>query len=37
VEDSYLANGNSGLDVLQEIARALVSPDGSIRIKGTQR
>ncbi|HSC39131.1 MAG TPA: carboxypeptidase-like regulatory domain-containing protein, partial [Chitinophagaceae bacterium] len=36
VEDSYLANGNSGLDVLQKSPGLWVSPDGSIRIKGTQ-
>ena len=36
VEDSYLANGHSGLDVLQRSPGLWVSPDGSIRIIGGQ-
>lgn len=36
VENSYLANGNSGLDVLQRSPGLWVSPDGSIRITGGQ-
>jgi outer membrane receptor protein involved in Fe transport len=36
VEDSYLANGQSGLDVLQRSPGLWVSPDGSIRIIGGQ-
>src|ERR1044072_1673860 len=34
VEDSYLANGHSGLEVLQRSPGLWVSPDGSIRIIG---
>jgi outer membrane receptor protein involved in Fe transport len=36
VEDSYLANGHSGLEVLQRSPGLWVSPDGSIRIIGGQ-
>jgi len=36
VENSYLANGNSGLDVLQRSPGLWVSPNGSIRITGGQ-
>jgi hypothetical protein len=36
VEDSYLANGHSGLDVLQRSPGLWVSPDGAIRIIGGQ-
>jgi outer membrane receptor protein involved in Fe transport len=36
VENSYLANGNSGLDVLQRSPGLWVSPDGGIRITGGQ-
>lgn len=36
VEDSYLANGRSGLEVLQRSPGLWVSPDGSIRITGGQ-
>lgn len=34
VEDSYLANGHSGLEVLQRSPGLWVSPDGSIKIIG---
>lgn len=36
VENSYLANGNSALDVLQRSPGLWVSPNGSIRITGGQ-
>ena len=36
VEDSYLANGNSALDVLQRSPGIWVSPAGDIRITGGQ-
>ncbi len=36
VEGSYLANGLSGLDVLQKSPGIWVNSDGSIRIKGNQ-
>ena len=36
VENSYLADGNSGLDVLQKSPGLWVSPNGSIRIRGRQ-
>jgi hypothetical protein len=36
VEDSYLANGQSALDVLQRSPGLWVGPDGSIRIIGGQ-
>jgi outer membrane receptor protein involved in Fe transport len=36
VESSYLANGNSGLDVLKKSPGIWVDPNGAIRIKGGQ-
>lgn len=36
VENSFLANGNSGLDVLQKSPGIWVDQDGNIRIKGNQ-
>lgn len=36
VENSFLAVGNSGLDVLQKSPGLWVSPNGSIRINGSQ-
>ena len=36
VESSFLANGNSGLEVLQKLPGIWVGNDGSIRIKGNQ-
>ncbi|SFW18490.1 outer membrane beta-barrel family protein [Chitinophaga sancti] len=36
VENSFLANGNSGLDVLRKSPGVWVSNNGSIRIKGSQ-
>lgn len=36
VEDSYLANGQNGLEVLQRSPGLWVSPDGDIRIVGGQ-
>lgn len=36
VENSYLANGNNGLEVLQKSPGLWVSADGNIRIKGNQ-
>lgn len=36
VENSFLANGNSGLDVLQKSPGLWVSPTGSIKIRGSQ-
>ncbi|MEP6673805.1 MAG: outer membrane beta-barrel family protein [Ferruginibacter sp.] len=36
VENSFLANGNSGLDVLQKAPGIWVDNNGSIRIKGNQ-
>lgn len=36
VENSFLANGNSGLDVLQKSPGIWVDHNGSIRIKGNQ-
>jgi len=36
VENSYLANGNTGLDVLQKSPGLWVGSNGSIRIKGNQ-
>lgn len=36
IENSFLANGHSGLDVLQKSPGLWVSPDGNIRITGNQ-